>query len=142
MKADEIRATRVMRKQFNEAIFLREIAAQLAEQNEQMREDMEMRRAIRKEQQAEQERIAAISGGALDAMRKLTEPPRMVDIVPVFRPANDESPQHLGCFVRLPDDTYGFAVNSDRGPGIVPIEIEEAKRILAILVPPSEAKPS
>lgn len=64
-------------------------------------------------------------------------------VVPVFRavdPTLSETPQHLGCFVLLPDGTYAMAINGEN-PGMVPLEMDEAQRLIAVMSKPLKGKP-
>jgi hypothetical protein len=108
-------------------MFLREIAALLAERNELGRIADERNAAESKKR----DELLATSSAGIEAFRKSVETP--AQIVPVLR--------ILGCFVLLPNGTYGMAISGENGPGIVPFEDEEAKRILAILTKRSEGKP-
>jgi hypothetical protein len=141
----------------SQSLMLREIAAQFAEQNELMRADQEFRRAVANEQREESKKrdvLLATSSTAIEGLRKSYEAPPQ--LVPVFaRPAEpSEIPQHLGCFVLMPDGSYGMAVRSEQGPGIVGMAVqgeqgprivaldpEEAKRLLAAISRPPEGKP-
>jgi hypothetical protein len=118
-------------------VLLREIAAQLAEQNIQMREEREMRRVIREEQRAEtkkRDEFLARSADGLDAFRKSVESSPVSPRV-IF-PAAEVV--HLGCLVREPDGTLIIA--ADSGP--IRLEPAEAQRILALMNPSvPDAKP-
>jgi hypothetical protein len=115
---------------------LREIAAQLAEQNAIARESLDMRKADDANMKAFREQSLRTAGEMRDV---IAAPPQLV---PVFRvPPPSEQPEHLGCFVLLPDGTYAMAVNGER-PGMVPLELEEAQRLIAVMSKPPEGKPS
>jgi hypothetical protein len=117
-------------------VMVREIAALLAERNELGRIADERNAAESKKR----DELLATSSAGIEAFRKSVETP--AQIVPVLRiPSPGEQPEHLGCFVLLPNGTYGMAISGENGPGIVPFEDEEAKRILAILTKRSEGKP-
>ncbi len=118
-----------------------EVAAQLADQNEQMREDREFRRAIAEEQRAEAKKrdefLASASGSLGDFSKSLATPPPIQPRV-IF----PNEVVHLGCLIREPDGTYAIA--SDAW-GLVRLEPEEAQRLLALISPPApapEGKPS
>ena len=120
MTAEEIRNFDLL-SAHSQSLMLREIAAQLAEQNELMRADQEFRRAVANEQREESKKrdaLLATSSIAIEGLRKSYEAPP--ELIPVFRaPAEpSETPQHLGCFVLMPDGSYGMAVER-AGPGIV-----------------------
>jgi hypothetical protein len=122
---------------------LREIAAQLAEQNELERAAQTFDRETVTQQQSETEERNALLGKSLaeiGAVKNIMSAPP--SLVPVFRiPPPGEQPQHLGCFVLLPDGTYAMAVNGET-PGMVPLELEEAQRLIAAMSKPPEGKPS
>jgi hypothetical protein len=147
---DEIRAINLPKSAQDEdwPLFkcVREIAAQLAEQNALTRADQETRRALAEEariNETKRNEILESSIGGMDAIRKtMTAPPQLI---PVFRVPNpSDQPEHLGCFVLLPDGNYAMAIHDAQGgpPGMVVLEPEEAQRLIAILSKPSEGKPS
>lgn len=144
MTAEEIRNFDLL-SAHSQSLMLREIAAQLAEQNELMRADQEFRRAVANEQREESKKrdaLLATSSIAIEGLRKSYEAPP--ELIPVFRaPAEpSETPQHLGCFVLMPDGSYGMAVQGEQGPVILALDQEEAKRILAAISPTArEGKP-
>ena len=146
MTAEEIRNLEISveANSYLQIRILREIGAQLAEQNELMREDKKLRAEFRDEERNERikrDELLASSAAGIDAFRKSVEAPPQP--VPVFRSspqivAGADVPQHLGCLVLMPDGSHGIAVEG----GIVPLDPEEAKRLLAVLSnPPSEGKP-
>lgn len=101
----------------NDATFyvLREIAAQLAEQNQQFRDDRLQRKVWRDEEQAASKKRDEIMAGL----------------------AERGDGAHLGCIIREPDGAYKIATNTGEL-----LELSEAdfQRIFAPPVPP-EAKP-
>ena len=126
------------------ALMLREIAAQFAEQNELMRADQEFRRAVANEQREESKKrdvLLATSSTAIEGLRKSYEaPPQLVRVF--AHPAEpSENPQHLGCFLLMPDGSYGMLVEGEQGRDIVALDPEEAKRLLAAISRPPEGKP-
>jgi len=140
VNADQIRAMdmKIAERDFEAAKFivLREIAAQLAEQNALAREALAVRKAEDENMKAFREQSLTQVGSMRDAI--VAPSPA----VPIFRMAQpSETPQHLGCFVLMPDGTYGVAINGETGPGIVPLEREEAQRLIAVLSKPAEGKP-
>jgi hypothetical protein len=119
-------------------VILREIAAQLAEQNALARESLEMRKADDASMKAYREDSLGTARAMKDVLTA-TAPPTLV---PVFRQVNpSDQPEHLGCFVLLPDGSYAMAINGVNGPGMVPLEPEEAQRLIALLQKPAEGKP-
>lgn len=139
MTPEEIRDIQPINDPRDFQFWLREIAAQLAEQNEQIRADRKFREAVRKEQRAEvkkQQEFIALSAGGLEAFRKSVEdgpptPPRVVFPGEVL---------HLGCIVREPDGTHCIATHTGERVELKP---NEAAFLLAIMEPPApEQKPS
>lgn len=116
-------------------VVLREIAAQLAEQNEQMREDREFRRiAVEEERAARIKRDEMLSGygGTLGKVADTIARPSPGPAVML-----EGVTTHLGCFLRLPDGTHALAVEG----GIINLDPAEAERILALTRKPEEGKP-
>src|SRR5208337_4914512 len=137
-------------------LFLREIAAQLAEQNQQIRDDRLQRKVWRDEDQIAnkardammtqitgmQQKLAApmdqIANKARDAMmtqitgmqQKLAAPM----IAPAVRVDFPGTVQHLGCIIREPDGAYKIATNQG---GLLELSEADFQRIFA---PPIESK--
>lgn len=118
-------------------IFLREIAAQLAEQNEEIRKDREFRQIVLNEERTERHKrdeLLATSAQGIEAFRKSVEappqfPPRVVFPGEVV---------HLGCLIREPDGTHAIANEA----GLTRLDPDFAQRILAAIAPPGpEGKP-
>lgn len=142
MNADEIRAVEFpatihMRGNKQRFEMLREIAAQLAEQNQAIREDRELRHAIVEEERAariKRDEMLSGYGGTLgkvaDSISPSQPPPRLVFPGEVV---------HLGCLIREPDGTHAIASDA----GLIRLEPAEAQRILSLISPPDpETKPS
>jgi hypothetical protein len=122
---DEIRALDT------QDIVLREAAAQLAEHTVIMRHNAD--RADRAE-----ERLQKLIADAPKLFADMMAATQQSSPVPVFRvPPAGPMPEHLCCFVLMPDGSYGIAIEG----GIVPVEPEEAQRIIAVLSKPAEGKP-
>jgi len=124
-------------------VLLREIAAQLAEGNEILRQDRDFRRELAAEQRAEtQRRDALLSrvGGNMEFMSEfVTKPPQLQPV----RLAPPPEIIHLGCLICEPDGTHKIATNDGR---LVTLAPEEAQRITALITPQeaeaSEPKPN
>lgn len=146
MTAEEIRALRPTSAPLSSGdylkyeamgMFLREIAAQVAEQTAIAREALEMRKADDVNMKAYREQSLRTAS----EMKDVIAAPQQT--IPVIRiPPPGEQPEHLGCFLLLPDGTYGVGIVGENGPGIVPLEMEEAQRLIAVLSKPPEGKPS
>lgn len=135
MTAEEIRNTKNSCDDgaWQSAEWLREIAAQLAEQTSIQRDDSERRRIQWEEDKAnrakQQEMMATLAGASEKMMTPPPVPPRV------------EFPgtvTHLGCIIREPDGAYKIATNQGQL-----LELAEAdfQRIFAPAVP-AEVKPS
>ena len=141
MTAEEIRAfIYPNRRRTNKlSTWLREIAAQLAEQNDQMRQDREMRKSYFEDERAERikrDKLIESSSAGIDAFRKNLENPPIVPIPP--RVVFPGEIVHLGCLVREPDGTHCMVNEAGRAE----LAEDEAQRLLALLAcPPTEAKP-
>jgi hypothetical protein len=117
-------------------IFMAEIAAQMAEHNEFERLTQEWNRS----QTEKRDELLAAAAASSEAIRQSIAHPQ---ITPVFQvPQPGEIPHHIGCFILMPDGTYGMAIQGEDGPGIVPLSEDEAKQLLALLSRPVEGKPS
>jgi hypothetical protein len=120
----------------NDATFyvLREIAAQLAEQNQQFRDDRLQRKVWRDEEQAASKKRDEIMAGLAEKQSQTMENLTPPQLVRVDRPG---AVTHLGCIIREPDGAYKIATNTGEL-----LELSEAdfQRIFAPPVPP-EAKP-
>jgi hypothetical protein len=136
MTPDEIRA-----KKFDSddgtwecATQLQEIAAQLAEQNEQLRKNFQLTEEFRAEERSERKKrsevLEAASGG-LNAYREYAE--NLPQPVKLIRPGAPPEVVHLGCLI-CDENGHHIATNDGR---MVDLDAEEAKRLLAILAPPA-----
>ena len=133
MTAEEIRAS-YKPPSAAVAFYVQEIAAQLAEQNQQMREDLAYRRNVVEEEKAARikrdEMLSGFGGNmekAVESMRPASPPAVILEGVTT----------HLGCLLRLPDGTHAIAVEG----GIINLDPVEAERILALTRKPPEGKP-
>jgi len=116
-------------------VVLREIAAQLAEQNAIARESIDMRKADDADMKAYREQALRTASETKDLIQAPTRGP----IVIPTGPQDTNEPQHLGCFLLLPDGSHGIAV----APGIIiQMDPEDARRIIAAISKPPEGKPS
>jgi hypothetical protein len=112
-----------------------EIAAQLAEQNAIARESIDMRKADDADMKAYREQALRTASETKDLIQAPTRGP----IVIPTGPQDTNEPQHLGCFLLLPDGSHGIAV----APGIIiQMDPEDARRIIAAISKPPEGKPS
>lgn len=140
MTAEEIRALHM--NPFDEKddlpgfVVQREIAAQIAEQTAIARESLEMRKADDANMKAFREQSLRTAS----EMKDVIAAPSQIPVLRAVTPG--DVPQHLGCFLLLPDGTYGMGVDGPSGPGIVPLDQEEAQRLIAALSKPPEGKPS
>jgi len=114
------------------ARWLQEQAAQLAEQTELQRQALEISRnnfelysrdSERKNRQIDQ--LTAAQTVLSDSIAK--GPPMPVRILP---PDDPETPQHLGCIVRMPDGSHSVVNNAGQ---FSPLEPDQANMILANL---------
>lgn|SRR5579859_5381355 len=137
MTADEIRNSQFECDDgaWEAAHWLKEVAAQLAEQNEAIRQGQTFQRAVAEEDRAariKRDELLAASTAGIDAVRENFKPQSPVRV---------EFPgqvTHLGCIIREPDGAYKIATNQGEL-----LELAEAdfQRIFAPPVP-AEAKPS
>jgi hypothetical protein len=128
---DEIRAETISKQlpvfEFTVSFFLREIAAQLAEQTAIMREDLEL---------AKRDELLTRSTAGIEAWREtLDKPPVML---PVRIPGPNDQVQHVACLALGPDGKFFFTTDA----GMVTLEDADAQRIIALLRPPAaEGRP-
>ena len=113
-------------------ILLAEIAAQLAEQNEQIRADREQRKILRDEDLAANKKRDEMMAGMAEASVSLMRPPS-----PPVRLTVPGEVVHLGCIIREPDGAYKIATNQGQLLDLSEIDFQR------IFAPPaeSEAKP-
>jgi hypothetical protein len=133
---DQSRSGPRMRGYYFKIAMLAEIAAQFAEQNQQIREDRETRRLITEENRSErkkQDELFASSNAGIEALRKSVESPPTAGI-----PVAGVAPEHIGCFVIMPDNSYALVT---RDGAFIPLEPDESKRLVALLQKPSAGKP-
>jgi hypothetical protein len=118
---------------------LREIAAQLAEQNQQIRDDRLQRKVWRDEDQALNRKRDEIMAGLADTQAKMGEsfgaPPQPV------RVEYPGTVQHLACLVREPDGALKLATNTGQ---LIELDAADTARIVSLMSPSAEteAKPS
>jgi hypothetical protein len=112
---------------------LREIAAQLAEQNEQIRETRQQTKAFREEDRAANAKRDAIMAEMAESQKGFLTPPP-----PPVRLEYPGTVTHLGCIIREPDGAYKIATNQGQ---LLKLAEADFQRLFA---PPvsSEAKPS
>jgi hypothetical protein len=128
--------------EWESAKWLQEQAAQLAEQTELQRQALEIAQknyelyekdSQRKNLQLDQ--LTAAQTVLSDSIAK--GPPMPVRILP---PDDPETPQHLGCIVRMPDGSHSVVNNAGQ---FSPLEPDQANLILANLQgPDSERTPN
>jgi hypothetical protein len=116
---------------------LREIAAQLAEQVQQIRDDRLQRKVWRDEDQTAAKKRDEIMAGLAETQSKMGEsfsPPTPI------RVEFPGSVTHLGCLIREPDGSHKIATNTGE---LVELDGDETKFILLLLAQKknSEAKP-
>jgi hypothetical protein len=112
--------------------WLREIAAQLAEENEQIRETRQQTKTFREEDRAANAKRDAIMAEMAESQKACITPPAPVK---VNFPGQVD---HIGCIIREPDGAYKIATNQGQL-----LELAEAD-FQRLFAPPvsSEAKPS
>lgn len=121
------------------AIFgvMREIAGQLAEHNQNLRDDRLQRKVALDEERTERakrDELLTNSAAGIEAFRKSVEAPPVISPRLVF----PNEVVHLGCIIREPDGTHAIANEG----GLIRLTTEDAQRILALMSPPDpEAKP-
>lgn len=116
---------------------LREIAAQLAEQVQQIRDDRLQRKLWRDEDHADSKKRDAIMAGLAETQAKMGE---SFSPTPPVRIEFPGTVTHLGCLIREPDGTYCIATNQGER---IELQPADAARIAELLSPPipDEAKP-
>src|SRR5271165_5249477 len=114
-------------------LFLREIAAQLAEQNQQIRDDRLQRKVWRDEDQIANKARDAMMTQITGMQQKLAAPM----IAPAVRVDFPGTVQHLGCIIREPDGAYKIATNQG---GLLELSVADFQRLFS---PPvdKEVKP-
>lgn len=118
----------------NPTVWLREIAVQLAEQNNLTREIMARRKADDESMKSFREQSLKTASDMKQIMQPLAAPPAVPRLV-VAR----DGPQHIGCLLLMADGSVAIDCG---GPELVPFHLDplESGRILALLKPP-EGKP-
>src|SRR5208337_4054822 len=111
-------------------LFLREIAAQLAEQNQQIRDERLQRKVWRDEDQIANKARDAMMTQITGMQQKLAAPMNQMAVRVDF----PGTVQHLGCIIREPDGAYKIATNQGQL-----IELSEAD-FQRIFAPPIESK--
>src|SRR5271165_3313232 len=114
-------------------LFLREIAAQLAEQNQQIRDDRLQRKVWRDEDQIANKARDAMMTQITGMQQKVAAPM----IAPAVRVDFPGTVQHLGCIIREPDGAYKIATNQG---GLLELSVADFQRLFS---PPvdKEVKP-
>src|SRR5271165_2640444 len=135
MTSDEIRriGSRTDSESKFVGLFLREIAAQLAEQNQQIRDDRLQRKVWRDEDQIANKARDAMMTQITGMQQKLAAPM----IAPAVRVDFPGTVQHLGCIIREPDGAYKIATNQG---GLLELSVADFQRLFS---PPvdKEVKP-
>ena len=112
---------------------LAEIAAQLAEQNQQIRDDRLQRKVWRDEDQIANKARDAMMTQITGMQQKVAAPM----IAPAVRVDFPGTVQHLGCIIREPDGAYKIATNQG---GLLELSVADFQRLFS---PPvdKEVKP-
>jgi hypothetical protein len=116
---------------------LREITAQLAEQNQSLREDRLQRKAVIDEERTarmKRDEIFASTATGFEALRGTFSPPAATPV----RVEYPGTVAHLGCIIREPDGAYKVATNQGE---LLDLSEADYQRIFAPPCNP-EVKPS
>src|SRR5271165_949575 len=105
-------------------LFLREIAAQLAEQNQQIRDDRLQRKVWRDEDQIANKARDAMMTQITGMQQKVAAPM----IAPAVRVDFPGTVQHLGCIIREPDGAYKITTNQG---GLLELSVADFQRLFS-----------